>query len=124
MPVLNGDREPTPEEQLSAVIRGGVLGTFDHLMERSTSGFAHHLDTLQAEDSADRLALELLAPRSVVVARLTRSGFNWRDASASAHVFDLLTEVYGLPLSVASQYAQVLIAAQRARTTFRQWLGE
>ncbi len=55
--VLDGRRPPTPEERLRGMLHNVELGTYTHLIERSSTGSVTSIQTLEAEDRADRLAL-------------------------------------------------------------------
>jgi hypothetical protein len=61
--VLDGDRQPTTAEALSAVLRGVTLTRFRHSMEHC-SGRQGQLERL--EDEADHLAIELIAPQALL----------------------------------------------------------
>lgn len=65
--VLDGDREPTPEERVAGVLAGVRVGAHVHLMPRAGSG-DRRVST--AEEEADDLGLELVAPREAVLAFL------------------------------------------------------
>lgn len=120
--VLDGERPPTPEEQLSSILRGVEVGTFTHLMARSPSGL--RLETLEAEDRADRLALELLAPRGAVLNRLKAQNIRWRTTSAVRTASQMLKREFGLPAAVAETYGRMLVLSQRCARSFREWLGD
>lgn len=116
--VLDGIREPTLEEKFSAVLRGVPLGSFHHLMVRGPRGVvAQHV--LEAEDRADELALELLAPKAEVV-RLARKDAQRLDADA---IHKVLTDDFGLPDTPARAHAEQLAARSRRPTSVRKWLG-
>jgi len=120
LPVLDGERPPTLQERLHAVLSTVPLGVLSHLMERPDEGLPTNA-VLDVEDRANRLALELLAPafplcelmRSVAAPR----GFNTRLAFLTQH---LITE-YGLPPAIASSYARYLLH-QLGEPTFRDRL--
>lgn len=66
--ILDGDRQPTSAERARAALAGVRLGAHAHLLPR---GFDHDDARVdQAEAEADDLALELVAPRASVDARL------------------------------------------------------
>lgn len=122
LPVLDGDRAPSIGEQVDGVLRGVALGTFQHLMERTASGSISQIAVLEAEDRADRLALELLAPRRIVVDRLMSRGMQWREPAAFAVAEALLVQDFGLPAPVAKHYGRLLVTGCRGPRSFREWL--
>ncbi len=121
--VLDGLRAPTPAERLTSVLGGVELAGYTRLMERSPDGDVVRLEILDAEDRADRLALELLAPRAAVLARLEARGVQWRESSAADLAGDVLRREFGLPDSAATQYGRMLVMRQRPARNFREWLG-
>lgn len=121
--ILDGVRAPTPAERITGLFGGIALGGYTRLMERSSDGDITRLDILESEDRADRLALELLAPRTTVLARLETRGVRWRDPSAVDLAGDLLRREFGLPNSAATQYGRMLVMSQRPARSFREWLG-
>lgn len=102
-PVLDGDREATVEERVAGVLSGVRIGAHVHLLPR------HGVEegrVARAEDDADDLGLELVAPRDAVLAHLrTRhveklGPTEQRRALASRfgvpeHVFETLIEDFG-----------------------------
>lgn len=121
--VLDGHRTPSHEERLSAVLRRVKLGCFTHLLDRDGFGQIMRAAVLDAEDRADRLALELLAPRQQVLTDAGRRGIRLNDSGSGAALAELLAETYGLPESSAVLYAQHLLGVNRGRESFRDWLG-
>jgi hypothetical protein len=92
-------------------------------MERSPSRNIGRLEILDAEDRSDRLALELLAPRAAVLARLQKKGVAWRHSSADDIAGDVLRTEFGLPASAAMDYGRILVMSQQPARSFREWLG-
>ena len=119
--ILDGRRLPTPEERLGGLLQGVSWQTFTHLMDRSPSGQVEHLRILDAEDRADRLALELLAPRATVISRLQT--VQWRESSAHDRVVETLQQEFGLPGIVAHEYGRMLVMGQRPARSFKKWLN-
>ena len=119
--VLDGHRAATIGERVSGVLRGVPLDSFTHLMERSSSGAVRSLKVLTAEDRADSLALELLAPRDTVLARLRAVGIRWQDAAAASTVEETLVHEFGLPVGAARSYSHMLAMAHRTPRSFREW---
>lgn len=121
--VLDGDRQATIGERLTGSLRSVTLGSFDHLMDRDAGGIARSIQIVEAEDNADRLALELLAPRREVLAKLKRSRQTGRSPTPE-NVREILIEFFGLPQEVAIQYARALTAWQMKKRSFRDWIGK
>jgi hypothetical protein len=121
--VLDGLRPASAEERLSAVLRRVKLGAFTHLMDRDGFGRISSAGVMEAEDRADRLALELLAPRAAVAADAARSGVQLSDAGGTDAVSELLVAKYGLPAPCAERYARHLLSRHQGRGSFREWLG-
>ena len=121
--VLDGRRQPTPAEQLHGLLRDIPLGRFSHFMERDAAGSKPNLETLDAEDRADLLALELLAPLASVRTTLAAQGHRWSHIQAGQIAAVLVSE-FGLPASIAASYARHLLARHTPPLTFRQWLTQ
>ena len=124
VPVLNGERPPTVEERMNAILRGAPLGMVTHLLDRDATGRIGAGGIIQAEDDADGLALELLAPHRAVAAAVSGQLRSWRDPSATGKTRSILRRSFGLPATVADRYAILLAGIHRPRTSFREWLGE
>jgi hypothetical protein len=90
-------------------------------MERTPTGGVELLETVEAEDRVDRLALELLAPKATMLARLT--DVNWRSAMTANKVQEILEQEFVLPTAVAESYGRMLVMQQQRPTSFRQWIG-
>lgn len=118
--VLDGDRPATPAERLSAVLRGVPIGVFSRLWHRGPAGGIEESGTLDCEDAAEGLALELLAPRREALRRIRRSGIDATDQQAIA---DFLRKDFDLPRGAARSYAVVLSTALKPTPTMRSWLG-
>jgi hypothetical protein len=99
--VFDGERPPTSEERLHALLRNVSLGFHLHLMERDDAGKPVNAAIALAEGDADRLAYELLAPAEHVLAH---GVMDCKQALA-----DRLRQFYGLPVLQASEYARVLL---------------
>ena len=114
-------RPPSAENDLLGSC-GVRVGVFTHLMERGTDGVVDTISVLAAEDAADRLALELLAPRNEVLARLNAAGTEWKAPAAFEKAAELLRDEFGLPLLAAERYSDVLVLSRRPSRSFREWL--
>jgi hypothetical protein len=91
--VFDGRRRATHEERVGAVLRGLAVGPHVHLLHRDTDGAPHGPVERAAEDAADRLAFELLAPAGLLAdepgaratARRLRAEFGLPDGAALAY---------------------------------------
>ena len=98
-------REPTPTECIDAWLNNTRSEAFAHFMDRAPGGRYGCSLTLEAECRADDLALEILAPRSVLTAAVSSMGF-----SESLKVARRIAERrFGLPESVAERYASWVV---------------
>lgn len=70
--VLDGKRPPTPSERAAAILSHVRLGAHVHLLPRPGSSDEADGVIAQVEDRADRLALELVAPRACIGDVLSR----------------------------------------------------
>jgi hypothetical protein len=118
-PLLDGERSATTSEEFSASLAGITIDSYLHFMDRNPDGtYLEPVD--QAEQTANELGLELLAPWRAVFA-FVRSKGPWPGSITVWE--DTLIEQFGLPASWARIYAMQLIAAARGRLEFSQALG-
>jgi hypothetical protein len=116
LPVLNGERPPTTEEMLSAMLRRVPIGLQIHLMSRGASGSVYRWDIVKSEQRADRLALELLAPLQVVSAELRHILSSAKqDSDQRQRLLNCLAEKYGLPLDAAVSYVELFLSTRRKK---------
>jgi hypothetical protein len=99
--VLDGERSPTIDERIHALLRGVSLGFHVHLMERNQDGTVTSASTGEAEENADRLAYELLAPVEHVFADDT--------PTSNRALIEKLRVFYGLPALQAARYTRILL---------------
>ncbi len=99
--VLDGARPASPDERLHAVLRRRALAPHVHLMARDPDGRTSAGER-EAEERADRLALELLAPASLL------------PPAGRAETAARLVGGFGLPESAAGRYAVLLCPAGRS----------
>jgi hypothetical protein len=103
--VLDGRREPTAQERLHALLKGVPLGLHLHLMRRGPRRGAMSADVARAEEEADQLAYELLAPARAV---LDRAGGVEGD-EGRGRLAELLRTAFGLPAEQAEDYSRLLL---------------
>ncbi|MBL8796237.1 MAG: ImmA/IrrE family metallo-endopeptidase [Planctomycetia bacterium] len=94
--VLDGQRPPTATERVDALLARVPLGYFFHLLERDQAA--------DAEEAADLLAYELLAPADILEAR-------YGQGLGPAELIAVLQREFGLPASAAGTYAAWLLPA-------------
>lgn len=118
--VLDGKRKPTPEERLDGALADVPLRMPGHLMTRPHKGVPSGA-ILDVENRANRVALELLAP-----ATLLRQQMKQHDAPEGYHarlpfLTHALSTQYGLPSPIDASYAKWLLD-QWGEPTFCDWL--
>jgi hypothetical protein len=101
--VLDGERPATLEERLHALVRNSRIGFHIHLMDRDREGFFTTDAVGEAEDDADRLAFELLAPAEHVTYELMTGGGNPDLMVAATNVLRELVETHEKFVFVASE---------------------
>jgi|SRR5215213_630669 len=102
--VFDGLRQPSLAEKVHALLAGASLGVYTNLVERDeTSG----QDLWEIEDSADRIALDLLAPPEDVLSQSDTSPLRFQQRLEG--MTSVLKERFGLPVSVAGPYACSLL---------------
>jgi hypothetical protein len=121
--VIDGLRPASNEERLSGILEGVHTGTFYNLLQRSSKGIVDSYTTLDSEDHADQLALELLAPSSSVVKRAEIAGISWPEAIAFDFCTGILMGEFGLPRKIAVRYSNMLVSSRRQAKSFHEWLG-
>jgi diadenosine tetraphosphate (Ap4A) HIT family hydrolase len=108
------DRPPSLDERFVGALEGIVFGVELHLLPRAADGEPAHSSAWCAEDSADVLAFELLAP----AAHLFQAG---ADTWSDDQLLDRLQHDYGLPRRAAEEYLERLRPAAPAPA---RWLQE
>jgi len=104
--VLDGQREPVPEERLAGILADCRLGTFTDVMERE-DGVPLNAAAEAMEYEADEAAFLALAPIGPVIARtIDRTGTVERVA-----VTRCLAEEFGLSHADARRHAPRIVAA-------------
>jgi hypothetical protein len=125
--VLDGHRPATLDERVGALLTGVTLGVHTHLLHRSHDGSIGCGRVWAAEERADRLALELLAPAATAHAVLKRlgpavPGRDLLDAHAG-RIAEQLSETFGLPPAVSLSYGRWLYHRYFGEPSVREWLG-
>jgi len=121
--VLDGLRPPTPAERLTSVLRAVPLGLYTHLLDRPTTGQVASNQVADAEDRADGLALELLAPQGEVVRMLYAMAPQHHGPAAEDACSEILRTTFGLPAMAAASYARSILWRRAGNRSTREWLG-
>ena len=120
--VLDGERAASTAERLDALLAGMLPRPWTHLLERDANGGIRSGAVAASEQSADGLAIELLAPLTEVERR-----FGEVLVPESPELRNLLGERlaldFGLPDAIARSYAGWILRRQEARRPLRHWLG-
>jgi hypothetical protein len=106
LPVLDGQRSPTREERLDALIARASLTFHTHLLERDASAVA---DWENREFEADAFACEILAPVAALRSHFTDIT---QDAAAVETIAAALRETWLLPAMPALTYARTFVAQE------------
>lgn len=112
--ILDGERPARPDELIDGLLAGVTLGIHRHLMDRGPAAIER---VSRSEARADRLALELLAPRAEVARMVHGSG-----ALKAAQVEAVLVDHFGLPETAARGYA-LTFGPSTPVVSLRSWLG-
>jgi len=98
--VLDGSREPTADERVEAAAFDVPIGVHTHLQERTPDGHWHDAPAGRAEQHAELVALELLAPQQEVLQRAQQANLDSIEELAA-----LLEGEFGLPPATAARHA-------------------
>jgi IrrE N-terminal-like domain len=103
--VLDGERAPTEQERLHALLKTVPLGFHLHLMRRGKRCEVINAAVARAEEEADLLAYELLAPSAEVLARTGTI----QDDAGRVRLTAVLQSDFGLPRQQAADYGRLLL---------------
>ena len=119
--VLDGLRAPTVKERVHALLASVPLAVYHRYMERGAKGELTLSAVWDAEDRADRLALELVAPSDDVLqqTRLTQPRYQERRTE----MVRVLTTTFGLPTDLADLYGRGLLQSSGKGPSFLEQLG-
>jgi Zn-dependent peptidase ImmA (M78 family) len=121
--VLNGKAEATRFQQVKALIKGISIQPYTHLTEKSADGSFLNWMNYTSENEADYLALELLAPRSVVIKDTMTTARRLNYSQFTRKCEELLMKHYQIPPEVAHQYAVELAYSITNGPSFLDKLG-
>jgi hypothetical protein len=114
--VFDGEREPTVVERFKGIRSGVAIRPLAHFMDRAPDGNIRIASLLLAENKADRLALELLAPASEVVGE----EMNPKKPTSGAKITEILVGKFGLPATVAASYGEFLFSVYVPEPSLRE----
>jgi hypothetical protein len=103
--VFDGERPPTGNERLHALLKNAPLGFHLHLMRRGPRREVLNPAVARAEEEADLVAYELLAPAADVLAQTGTI----RGDAGRARLVTVLQTVFGLPQEQATDYGRLLL---------------
>jgi IrrE N-terminal-like domain len=103
--VLDGQRPPTVQERVHSLLKNVPLGLHLHLMQRGPRREVQSATVMRAEEEADRMAYELLAPAVDVLAQTGTA----RGDAGQARLVEMLQTVFGLPQQQAVDYGRLLL---------------
>ncbi len=121
--VLDGKRPATYEDRIHAVLADVSIGVHVHTMDRTKKGDIFRGSVLRMEESADLLALELLAPAEEVQLRLRSKSTGSSFSDLMQCTATILEQEFGLPSSVAGPYAYQLVDSLTHGPSIKEWLG-
>jgi Zn-dependent peptidase ImmA (M78 family) len=107
--VLDGYRVPNVSERVHALLGSVPIGVHTDLMERNARSNAMNMDLWEIEDRADKIALALLAPPSMILSQVDLSVGVF--AQRQKDVMTVLHGTFGLPEPVAKAYSWSLLTA-------------
>lgn len=121
IPVLDGDRPPAVRERVHAILSSAPIALYYRYMERGKDNDIALSSVWDAEDRADRLALELIAPAELVLdpAALDKPSYQERRKA----VVQTLTTTFGLPEDMADWYGRMLLQSAGRGPSFLEQLG-
>lgn len=106
--VMDGYREPTIDERVDGTLSSVIIKPYTHLLEKVGDGTFNNLEILNSENDGDALALELLAPSSLVLNDTNPnknkiSFFDFKD-----QCYQILRSKYLIPDALAEGYSSKL----------------
>ena len=106
--VMDGNRKPTIEERIDGTLTSVTIKPYTHLLEKVGDGTFNRMEILNSENEADGLALELLAPNSIVIkdTNPNRKKISFYDFKNQC--YQILRSKYLIPDSIAEAYSSKL----------------
>jgi hypothetical protein len=103
--VFDGERPPTLQERLYSLLKNAPLSFHVHLMQRGPHHEVVSAAVGRAEDEADLVAYELLAPAADVMPHIKAA----QADTGRARLVEVLQIVFGLPQEQALDYGRLLL---------------
>lgn len=103
--VLDGERPPTLQERLHALLKNAPLGFHLHLMHRGPRREVINAAVARAEEEADLVAYEFLAPAADVLAQTEAV----QGDAGRARLVEVLQTMFGFPQEQAVNYGRLLL---------------
>jgi hypothetical protein len=119
--VLDGIRSPTIQERGAAILSNTRIGVYRHMMNRTMSGAVECSRIAQAENAANALALELLAPFELVQEVLAADLAPTQQSHRA--ITNILRQKFGLPKSMAVRYSFRFGPVDKKPKSVKEWLG-
>ncbi|WP_308620298.1 ImmA/IrrE family metallo-endopeptidase [uncultured Desulfovibrio sp.] len=110
LPVLDGEREATPDERFDALWGDVCLGTYNHLFVRGEGGGFLHYSAKRSEIEADNLALEIVAPTKLL-------------SPFSINHVPMVAQKFGIPAHIVSAFFSSRSIKKMKQQRFRDWIG-
>lgn len=105
---LNNKRDFTAEEKLLALVQDYSLKAFTYLLDAPATSAFERLHVWKAENKADELAMELLAPYTNILQDISRDGIVRRFSPLKQYLPKLLQVKYGFTTDLAHLYGKSL----------------
>jgi Zn-dependent peptidase ImmA (M78 family) len=121
--VMDGYREPTIEERIDGTLSSVVIKPYTHLLEIFGDGTLSNMVVLNSENEADALALELLAPSSMVIRDANRNKHKISFYDFKNQCYQVLRSKYLIPDSIAEVYSYKLAYAVNGGPSLASKLG-
>lgn len=121
--VLNGNQKATRSQLVTSMINGVNLEPYSFLIEKTGNGSFLSWSNFNAENEADYLALELLAPRTKVINEAIASATLLTYSQFKRKSQEILKDKYRIPSEVAHQYASELAYLVTNGPSFLDKLG-
>jgi hypothetical protein len=119
--VLDGVRPMSTVERIDAVISDVQIGVHSHILPGRTSDFSQW-ELNAVEFGADLLALELLAPHTLILSKVDRHSRSKGKEDISRLVEDLLVNRFGLPKGVAKAAVCIYLGSAKESFSIEEWL--
>lgn len=103
--VLDGYREASTDEMIDGLLASVSVKPYTHLLEKTGDGSFSNIKIYNAENDADALALELLAPSADVIkdVKFGHNKLSFEEFKATS--FQILVTKYLLPVEIAKEYS-------------------